>query len=841
MSRLTSALAFPLALVPALALAALLGVAGPAAGQEPPAVPPLDELTEPAGEGESQNLPPQDPASQDAAQNAVEAAEGEEPPPSDASEAALEEEVPRPPNKPVTEMTEEELKIFRRWRQHQLEKREAEQAAKEAEKAAPEGAVTFELSFPPEKGGGSASGWAGSMRFQRDDLAVLADGVVIRYQDIEVAADLIEVDLTEKKVDAFGNVVLDQGPRRLAGATLSFDMETKTGTITNASAYVDPDFYFSGTEITKTGENTYHVEDGVFTSCEGDVPAWSFTLGRADIEVDGYARVRHAAMKVKRAPVLYLPYVLWPVKRDRTSGFLVPNIGYSDRRGAYLGLAYYQVLGQSYDTTFFLDLYGEEYLGVGNEFRYQPTEGTEGKLELYTIRDPERDDWLWKANLDHRTTDLPFGMRGVLTVREFSDFEFFREFERSIDKNTVRSIESKGFASGSWGPHSLNILAHSRETFIANGQNVVLERLPEVEYKLRPTQIAGLPLRFGLESSVSYLGVDRSELLESDYGRADLVPQLSLPLRLAPWLSFSVAAGYRYTWYGDSIGPNEAGATTFTGDSLTRDFPFASAEIVGPSFSRIFDRKGGRYEKIKHVIEPRFTYGYQDEFEDAEFVPLFDEIDRFGSFNLGKVALINRVLAKERPKEEGKAASAREILSWELSRDYSFDDDRPLQRGTLDGEARSTQVGPLESLLRFNPSERTNITARLEYDTLFSQLESSSLSGSIALGRSTAAVSWRTDWNVEDGEKRSDQMRIGGAFDLLPRAWGPRRLKITADVVYDIEDSLIQQQRYILDYGSKCYSYRLEWRETELGNEVDQDLRFSLTLKNVGTFLDLTN
>jgi len=757
-------------------------------------------------------------------------------------EAVEEPVIQKPPNKPVVDMTPEERRIFRIWRHHQMMKREAEQAAKEAKNQAPPGAVTFELPFPEEKGSGSASGWAGSMRFQRDDLAVLADGVEVRYQDIQIRADLIEVDLTTKVVEAFGNVVLDQGPRRLAGATLSFDLEAKTGSITNASAYVDPDFYFAGTKITKTGENSYSVEDGVFTSCEGDSPAWSFTLGRADIEVDGYARVRHAAMKVKRAPVLYLPYMLWPVKPDRTSGFLVPNIGYSNRRGAYLGLAYYQVLGQSYDTTFFLDLYSKDYVGVGNEIRYQPTEGTKGEIQAYTLRDPVTDDWEWKLNLDHRTTDLPFGMRGVLKVEEYSDFDFFRDFERSVDRNTKRRLESRGFASGSWGPHSLNILVNNQETFFTGREDVTLQRLPEVEYLLRSIPIGNLPLRFEMDSSLNYLGVDRGELLDSTYARADLAPQLTLPLKVAPWLSVSLGAGYRWTYYGDSIGTNADSQQTFSGESVTRSFPFASAGVVGPAFSRIFEKKGGRYEKLKHVFEPRFTYSFLGDVDERDEIPLFDEIDRFGGANIGRVALINRILAKPRPKEgqEG-GVGAREVLSWEISQRYSFDSDVELQRGDTDTGVEGSQASPISNLVRFNPSERTNMTARLDYNTAFSRLTSTSLSGSLGLGKSTLALSWRTSWNAVTGDKRSDQVRIGGGFNLLPASFAARRLKLTADVVYDIEKSMIQQQRFLIDYASKCYSYRLEWRETEFGDEREQDIRFSLTLKNVGTFLDLTN
>ena len=803
----------------AILLAASMLCAPPLMAQDPP---PEEEVRQGAGSS-------QEPA--------VEGAAGE-------GEGAAGRLV-KPPDKPVEEMTPEELKVFREWRRRQLELRAQEQAEKDS---APDGAVTFDLPFPADKGGGSAQGWAGGIQYLQDDIAVLTDGVVIRYQEIEIKADRLEVDLTEKEVAAFGNVVLDQGPRRLAGSTLTFDLESKTGTVTDASAYVDPDFYFTGAQVSKTGENTYHVEDGIFTSCEGDAPAWSFSLGKADIEVDGYARVRHAAMRVKKAPVLYLPYVVWPVKPERTSGFLIPNVGYSNRRGGYLGLAYYKVLGQSYDTTFHLDLFSKEYLGLGNEFRYQPTEGTEGRWQFYAIDDPEDDEWRWKLDLEHTTTDLPFGMRGVLKVREFSDFEFFRDFERSVDRNTIRTLESRGFVTGNWGPHSLNILVNNRETFVNQGSNVVLRRLPEIEYELRPTRLGPTPLLLKVQSSLNYLSVDRSATLNGEYGRADLAPQLILPVKLAPWLSMSVAAGYRATWYGDTVGRNEENQDAFTGDTLTRDFSFASASFVGPSFSRIYDRTSGRFSKLKHVIEPRWEYSFIEDIEDRSSIPLFDEIDRLTSNNVGRFSLVNRLLAKPRPKKEGEESGggAREILSWELSRRYSFDDDRPLQAGSFaafggvddglgDGQVER-KAGPISSLLRFNPSNNTNLTARVDYNTLFSQITSTSLSGSLGLGRHSVALSWRTNWSAETGEKRSDQARVGAALDLLPR-----RLSLKTDWVYDIESSLLQQQRYLLSYRGQCYSFVLEWRESEFGTEQERDLRFSLTLKNVGTFLDLTN
>ncbi|MFL5855417.1 MAG: hypothetical protein ACJ77L_01525, partial [Solirubrobacteraceae bacterium] len=61
----------------------------------------------------------------------------------------------------------------------------------------------------------------------------------------------------------------------------------------------------------------------------------------------------------------------------------------------------------------------------------------------------------------------------------------------------------------------------------------------------------------------------------------------------------------------------------------------------------------------------------------------------------------------------------------------------------------------------------------------------------------------------------------------------------------DLEQSLLQQQRYILTWTSQCYGLRLELRDFRTGPATqrvsDKEFRFALSLKNVGTFLDLTS
>ncbi|MEA2559505.1 MAG: LPS-assembly protein [Acidobacteriota bacterium] len=695
--------------------------------------------------------------------------------------------------------------------------------------------IEFNLKFPADQGGGSASGTAGDLEYVRDNYAVLVGAVKIKYQDVDLQADRAEIDLLTKIVTAKGNVIVDQGPKRMAGETLEYDLDTKTGTLTNATAHVAQDYFFSGTELAKISETEYTVKNGIFTSCSQETPDWSFRLSDAVVEVDGYARVHNASMRAKKLPVFYTPYILWPVKSDRTSGLLIPNIGYSDRRGASVGLAYFQTIGRSYDTTVHLDLYSEQFFGIGNDFRYRPTEGTKGELIGFAIRDPEdlaEEEWRWKAEWNHETTDLPGGMRGVVNFLDFSDFNFFRDFERDFDRNTLRFIDSRAFATGNWGPHLLNILINSRETFVGSGLTdirVEQRKLPEVEYRLRSTRIGKLPLYAQFQGSASYLDLVRPNSYAGKYGRVDAFPQLTLPIRSVPWLNLSLTAGERVTFYGDSL--NDTG-TSFDGEALTRLIPFGSSEVVGPSFSRIFNGGFG-FDKLKHVVEPRWTYTYLGEIDDRGEVPLFDEVDSLRSTNQGRIALVNRLLAK--PKGEG--TSAREVFLFELARRISFDDKQPLETSN-NGLVQSTE-GPLEALVRVNPTERTSVKFEANYSTLFSNIASTELSGELGLGAgNSVGVTWFTRYNPETNTEQSNQLRVGGSIGLF------KHIRVESQINYDFEQQLLQQQRWIFNFTQQCYGLRLEMRDFRAGigpRERDKDFRFSLSLKNVGTFLDLTS
>jgi LPS-assembly protein len=688
--------------------------------------------------------------------------------------------------------------------------------------------ITFDIPFPEERGGGSAVGSAQTVETVGENVVVASGGVEFRYLDSLLQAQRLEVDRSTREVVAEGEVIFDQGPQRMTGSRLEFNLDTHTGRMIDARVFADPDVYFSGSEVAMLGDDVYTIKHGVVTSCQKENPGWSFRTSHARVKLEGFARIRNTTMRVKKLPVLYLPYLVMPAKSDRAAGLLFPNFGSSQQRGSYLGLAWFQPFGPSYDTTLYLDLYTEDYLGVGTEVRYLPSESTSGRFEAYAIEDPLADETRWKVAWDHSSSDLPLGFRGVIRVRDFSDFNFFRDFERDFNNASIRRVESTGFLSGNWGAHSLNILVSENEAFYSGGQNVIARQLPEVEYRLRSQQIGSLPLYLDLISSVNYISIERVGILEeTTYSRVDLLPELTIPLSTVPWLSVSVTAGERVTWYEDTLAEDGS----FGGGSRTRTFPTASAQIVGPSFSRVFEKGIGSFAKFKHIVEPRWGYFFVGDYDEQSRIPRFDEVDVLSSTNVWGYALVNRVLAK--PADEEKFGGPREIMSFEVNQGFSLDDQRPLQ-SSRDGTVTS-QEGPLGALLRFNPSRNVSLEARAQYSTLFSNLQSTSLSTTLGIGRQGFGLSWYTRYDAESGEETSDQARLSANLELLPQ-----RLTYGAQVSYDVLRDFVQSVRHVLVFNGQCWGLRLEYSEFNSAIRQDYDIRFALSLKNVGTFLDLT-
>ena len=722
----------------------------------------------------------------------------------------------------------------------------------------------FRLLPPPPGGGGEVKitiAEGGRVEAEKDEYSVAEGDITIEYQDVKLRANKVTYNQRTRDVVAEGNVIIDQGPTRVAAERAVYNLDSKTGTFFQATGTMDPAMYFTGEKIEKVDVDTYRLTNGVFTSCELDRPAWSFHVGEAEVTVDDYAHMKDISLRAGGLPVFWSPRLTWPTKRDRSRGFLIPRVNYgSERFGARAEIGYYMPFGDSADATLYGELNSAGYYGGGLNVRYRPSENIKlGELTAYTVRNPgelafDEDGTAsarqeWRYEFEHSQENLPGGFRAVVDVQDFSNLEFFRQFDRDPRLRFESQIYSSAYLTKNRPTYSLNILADRRQ-FVGLNDRQTFEQLPAIQYRMFPQRVFGSPLYFSLESSAGQLRASgRPDAPEDGYFRTDIFPTLSLQVRTPSWFSVRPQLSVRETFYTKGYAPREEGSTgvTFSDDGINRFYAQGQVDFVGPSFQRVFNRQVGNFHRFKHVLEPRFRYVYTSNVTNEDRVIRFDTVD---SPFLPTVrdsleySLTQRLIAKE----GGPDSSPREVLSFSLRQAMSLSDEFAASRFSSDPQhSTGHRFQPLTAALHVNPYQSITLDAQATIGNVSRRIDQTSLSANlIGSGKNTdkyLSLTWFATFNHPIADDRpqtpvsvlgeSSQVRISSGSSLLRD-----RLRADVQLSYDVGEGRFLEQRYLLGGTGSCYGIALEYRRFQIYvPELDQDSDYGIviTLKNVGS------
>ena len=691
----------------------------------------------------------------------------------------------------------------------------------------------------PKAGGGDVSyvlDPGGEIEAQQEEYVIFKGGVTINYQDIKLRSDKLTYNLKTRDVVAEGHVIIDQGPTRMTANQAVYNLDSKTGTFFNATGTMDPSMYFSGDRIEKLDVDTYRMTNGVFTSCDLDQPAWSFRVGEGELTLDDYARLKNLSFRARNLPVFWLPRLIWPTKRDRSKGFLIPRARYSDKFGARLQTGYFIPFGESVDATLYGDVSAYEYFGAGGELRYVPSENVKiGDLRGHVVNNPVRGGYEWKYHYRHAQENLPGGFRGVVDMQDYSDLNFFREYDDDSRLLTASNIYSSAYLTRNRPNYSLNILADRRDIELPDRRQRY-EQLPSLQLRMYPQQIANTPFYFSMESSSARLrsgqviGTERT--IDSDYMRTDIFPTVSMRLRTPAWFSVKPELSLRNTWYTASR--NEITGAIDDDEPVSRFYGQGQVELIGPSFSRVFDRAAGGFSRFKHVIEPRFRYVRTTDVDEQNRIIRFDTVDSpFLPIVQDSVtySLTQRIIGKE----ASEGGNAREVLSFALEQSVALSD-RFESAGPAPEEHQFT---PLNARLRFNPYQSITVDANAAFGNETHQLDQVSLSANL-VGTGARADKYlnftyfATLEHPDRPDSDSSQIRINtGSFIIKDR------LRADVQLNFDAKTREFLEHRYLTGWTGSCYGVALEYRRyATFGGEEDfiSSYGIALTLKNVGTF-----
>ena len=671
------------------------------------------------------------------------------------------------------------------------------------------------------------------------DQYIARGNAAITRGDRKLVADFVRFDQKTMTAYAKGNVVLTAGSDVMTGSSLSLDLNSETGTLTNGRIFLQENhFYISGNRLRKTGKDTYEGEKASLTTCDGDRPAWKITGSKVKVTIDGYGYVQHAALKAGPVPVLYTPFFAFPAKTKRQSGLLVPQFGSSDRRGVELAEPFFWAISDQTDATFYYTYLEKRGSKFGGEFRYALDKDSKGAVMVDYLEDRQVDDgtgtnsidwgytsdgylrpntdryWFrmkqdqelggdFKATLDldivsdqDYLTEFRYGYSNFDQTRDY----FRRAFSREIDEYDDSTRINRLNVNRSWTKFSLNAEARWYDDVIARrwlDEDQTLQKMPFVEFTGSKQKLFETPLYWDLDSE--YVNFYRQD---GEGGhRIDVHPRAYLPWKPIRAITIEPSVGVRGTAYSVY---NETEGAAETDDN--RGIYDARLDVSSEIF-RVFRFNGKTVDRIKHTIFPKVSYQYIPDV-DQDDLPYFDSIDRIGEQNVVTYSLINWFTAREvnPDAKEGEQYSYRQFSRIQLSQSYDI-------RAEQDDEPEP--FSPVYGLLSFEPNRYLSFQAEGYYNTYDSRLESHNEAISLSDARGDNLLAeYRYSVDVQESIYASAKLVVTEAFS----AYGEYERNL-----YDKVD--IRKSVGVL-YKHQCWSL-------ELGYVDDQDERSYIVMVNL--------
>ncbi|MBU2675535.1 MAG: LPS assembly protein LptD [Gammaproteobacteria bacterium] len=654
----------------------------------------------------------------------------------------------------------------------------------------------------------------------KEPTASMTGGVLLRQDDKLAGADTARYDPQQQAIHLEGRVRYEDpgtqihsdsaefsylsGRIRFEGAAFSLGSNNARG----AAAAL---------EINQEGEL---ILDGVeYTTCPPGSEDW--LLQGESIKLDtgaGVGTAKGIKLQFKGLPILYAPYLSFPLSDARKSGLLTPEIGSAGRSGNEIRLPYYWNIAPNYDATITPRLLTNRGIQLETEFRYLTPRNDGIVTADYLSNDSILDASRHQLRYRHRTL-FENGWRNKIEFREVSDSQYFEDLGGSLSISSITHLNRS--VRFDYYTENLSLLGQIQDYQTIDNAIVAADepyrRVPQVFASGSwPVSI----LRLGVLGEV--VNFDR------DVGvtgwRVNAAPSLELPIARAGWF-VTPAVSLDHTRY--QLSNASPGAET----DPTRTVPIASLDT-----GMVLERSLNGANRIQ-TIEPRLLY-VNIPYRDQDGLPVFDTITP--DINLVQLYRKNRFLGVDRIGDTEQVSigvtsrvldvsSGRELMTATIGQTRYFGD----REVVLPGATASTfETSDYIAQLRFLIWENMNFDFGHQWGT-----------GASGTTKSEARLQYRpTNKKVLNlaYRFRRDSLEQGDLSWSWPVS---TQWNFVGRYNFSFRDQEVLEQFFGLEYESCCWGLRLVSRRHISTRDGTRDSSFGLQLvlkgmTSVGTAAD---
>lgn len=265
---------------------------------------------------------------------------------------------------------------------------------------------------------------------------------------------------------------------------IDYNIQNETGAIQS------PRFVFGGSGGSGSAEqadllskNHLRMKTVEYTGCPCPAPSWFIRAPQVDLYNDKNTGVaKHGVLYFKNVPILYSPYLAFPLREERKSGFLVPSYGYSSNSGLEFSIPYYFNIAPNYDATLTPRVLSKRGVQLQGEFRYLGKRHQGQLTGSYLANDNKTDTDRWYFAAEHQH-HIGGGVGFAYNYRRVSDDDYFRDLSTfGINQASVTELLSNARFTWSGAKYFNAALSVSK-----------YQTLQDAERRYRPPEYDRLP------------------------------------------------------------------------------------------------------------------------------------------------------------------------------------------------------------------------------------------------------------------------------------------------------------------------------------------------------------
>lgn len=503
----------------------------------------------------------------------------------------------------------------------------------------------------------------------------LYNNAIVTYQQIELTAYYIELDLETKEIYAEGIMdstetlvqkpLFKQGAEEYESETMRYNFDTEKAFITKVVSEQGEGRILSD-RTKKIGKETFITEKAKYTTCDADHPHFYMHLSKAKVISNKKIITGPAYMVLEDFPIYFpiLPFGYFPNSPTYSSGILIPMYGEEQNRGFFLrDGGYYWAASEYFDLAVKGDIYSKGSWGTNVHSSYRVRYKFSGSFDFkYTLNK------YGEAGLDTYTESPQFQVSWAHSQDPKSNPN--RTFSASVNFSTSGYDKQNSYVGQTGGNNYLRTQKSSSISYTRRFENTPFNMsvnlrhsqnsidttltlsLPEMTfsmakvYPFRKKNRSG-SLKFYEKFGINYttnikntITAKEYEILQKSFpdewknGIKHNIP-ISFPgfnlfkyINVSPSFSYNEKwyfKKYDYTYYDDQTFIDERGREsnikkdTISGLSRVYDYGYAlstSTNIYGMFMPR---NENSKIKGIRHKLTPSASFNYRPDFGDPRF------------------------------------------------------------------------------------------------------------------------------------------------------------------------------------------------------------------------------